>query len=188
MKKIPTLLFILFLGFSFAQAQNMDMENTVTVGGEMMYPSKNIIENAVNSEAHTTLVAAVKAAGLVETLQGEGPFTVFAPTNDAFENLPEGTVSSLLKSENKDKLVNILTYHVISGDLSYEDLANAIEEGGGQAEFETVSGETLTFMWNGPHNIVVMDESGRVAHISTYNVNQSNGVIHVVDTVLLPGM
>ncbi len=186
MKKITALLFILLVSFSFVQAQSMD--NTVMVGGEMMYPSKDIIENAVNSKAHTTLVAAVKAAGLVETLKSDGPFTVFAPTNDAFENLPEGTVSTLLKPENKDKLINILTYHVVPRDLSYEDLADAIEEGGGQAEFETVSGETLTFMWNGPHNIVVMDETGRVAHITTYNVNQSNGVIHVVDTVLLPGM
>ncbi len=162
------------------------MDDMMIVGGEPMSPQKNIVENAVNSEAHTTLVAAVKAAGLVETLSSPGPFTVFAPTNDAFENLPEGTVETLLKPENKDKLTNILTYHVVPGTITFEDITNAIEEGGGEAELTTVSGEMLTASWNGPQNIIITDANGNVAHISTYNVMQSNGVIHVVDAVLLP--
>lgn len=162
------------------------MDDMMMVGGEPMSPQKNIVENAVNSKAHTTLVAAVKAAGLVETLATGGPFTVFAPTNDAFENLPEGTVETLLKPENKEKLTTVLTYHVVPGVWTYEDLAEAIEEGGGTATLETVSGGTLWAKWNGPQNIVIVDANGNVAHISTYDVMQSNGVIHVVDSVLLP--
>ncbi len=159
---------------------------TISVGGQAMYPTKNIVENAVNSKAHTTLVAAVKAAGLVETLEGKGPFTVFAPTNSAFNNLPAGTVDGLLKPEAKATLTKILTYHVIAGKLDYKELEMKIKAGGGKAMIKAVSGGTLTFMMNGDRNIVVMDESGNTANISTYDVYQSNGVIHVIDAVLLP--
>jgi len=159
---------------------------TVTVGGEAMYPKKDIIENALNSKDHTTLVAAVKAAGLVETLQGAGPFTVFAPVNDAFENLPAGTVETLLKPENKEKLSAVLTYHVIAGNLNFDAVVAAITKGGGKAKLKTVQGAELTFMMNGPHNITIMDATGNKANISVYDVNQSNGVIHVIDSVLLP--
>ncbi len=160
--------------------------NDVMVGGEMMLKSKDIIDNAVNSKAHTTLVAAVKAAGLVETLKGKGPFTVFAPTNDAFENLPMGTVESLLKPENKTTLTSILTYHVVAGKMDYAALASEIKMGKGTATLKTVSGGMLWAMWNGEHNIVVKDEMGNTANISTYDVYQSNGVIQVVDKVLMP--
>lgn len=171
----------------FAQGKGMGkMDNHVTVGGEAMYPQKNIVENAVNSKDHTTLVAAVKAAGLVETLQGKGPFTVFAPTNDAFENLPEGTVETLLKPENKAQLTKVLTYHVVSGKYDFDAIAKAIKAGNGKAELKTVSGGTLTAMLNGKHNISVQDEAGNVANVTTYDVNQSNGVIHVIDRVVLP--
>jgi uncharacterized surface protein with fasciclin (FAS1) repeats len=159
---------------------------TVDVGGAAMYPKKNIIENAVNSEKHTTLVAAVKAAGLVETLQGSGPFTVFAPVNDAFENLPEGTVPTLLKPENKKDLTAVLTYHVVAGNNDFDTIAAAIKKGKGKATMKTVQGSELTFKMNGEHNIVVVDAKGNVANISVYNVAQSNGVIHVIDAVLLP--
>lgn len=169
-------------------AQSKMSEKTVMVGGEAMYPKKNIVENAVNSADHTTLVAAVKAAGLVETLQGVGPFTVFAPVNNAFEDLPEGTVETLLKPENKKTLTTVLTYHVVAGNYNYDAIAAAIKKGKGKATLKTVSGGTLTAMMNGPHNITVADESGNVANISTYDVSQSNGVIHVVDQVLLPKM
>ncbi|MEO3434049.1 fasciclin domain-containing protein [Inquilinus sp. CAU 1745] len=151
-----------------------------------MYPAKNIVENAVNSADHTTLVAAVQAAGLAETLQGPGPFTVFAPTNAAFEELPAGTVDTLLMPQNKDRLTGVLTYHVVPGRLDSEALEEMIDEGGGSATLETVSGGTLTVMANGPMNIAVEDSTGGVANISTYDVNQSNGVIHVIDKVLLP--
>lgn len=160
--------------------------NTVMVGGESMYPTKNIVENAVNSKKHTTLVAAVKAAGLVETLQTKGPFTVFAPVNDAFTALPAGTVETLLKPENKTTLTKVLTYHVVSGKLDYAALDKLITAGKGIASLKTVSGGTLTVMKNGAHNIVVKDEQGNIATISTYDVVQSNGVIHVIDTVLMP--
>jgi len=169
-------------------AQSKMSEKTVMVGGEAMYPKKNIVENAVNSADHTTLVAAVKAAGLVETLQGAGPFTVFAPVNNAFEDLPEGTVETLLKPENKKTLTTVLTYHVVAGNYNYDAIAAAIKKGKGKATLKTVSGGTLTAMMNGAHNITVADESGNVANISTYDVSQSNGVIHVVDQVLLPKM
>ena len=155
-----------------------------TVGGETMYPAKNIVENAVNSKAHTTLVAAVKAAGLVETLQGKGPFTVFAPVNDAFENLPAGTVDNLLKAENKATLTKVLTYHVVSGKYDFRAISALIKKG--TPTLKTVSGGTLTFMMNGPHNIMVKDEMGNTANITTYDVYQSNGVIHSIDTVLMP--
>jgi len=161
---------------------------TVMVGGEQMYPKKNIIENAVNSKAHTTLVAAVKAADLVTTLQGKGPFTVFAPVNDAFENLPAGTVESLLKPENKATLSKVLTYHVIAGNHDFNALAKAIKAGSGKSTMKTVSGGSLTFMMNGEHNISIVDETGATANISTYDVYQSNGVIQVIDNVLMPKM
>jgi uncharacterized surface protein with fasciclin (FAS1) repeats len=155
------------------------------VGGHEMFPSKNIIQNAVNSDDHTTLVAAVKAAGLVDTLQGPGPFTVFAPTNEAFAKLPAGTVDTLLKPENKDMLTKILTYHVVAGRISASDLKKEIKAGNGEASLKTVSGGTLTATMQGNH-IVLKDEKGDMSTVTISNVNQSNGVIHVVDTVLLP--
>jgi uncharacterized surface protein with fasciclin (FAS1) repeats len=155
------------------------------VGGAAMYPSKNIVQNAVNSQDHTTLVAAVKAAGLVDTLSGAGPFTVFAPTNEAFAKLPAGTVDTLLKPENKDQLVKILTYHVVAGRLGGKDIAKLIKEGGGKAELKTVSGGTLTASMQ-MGKLVLTDEKGGTATVTIANVYQSNGVIHVVDAVLLP--
>ncbi len=155
------------------------------VGGAPMYPTKNIVENAVNSKDHTTLVAAVKAAGLVDTLEGAGPFTVFAPTNKAFGKLPAGTVDTLVKPENKDKLTQILTYHVVAGRLTAADLMKAVKEGGGKAELKTVEGETLTVSMAG-QGLDVTDAKGDVARVTISNVMQSNGVIHVIDTVLLP--
>ncbi|HEY8256099.1 MAG TPA: fasciclin domain-containing protein [Gemmatimonadales bacterium] len=166
---------------------DMAMEKgTTMVGGQAMYRTKDIVDNAVNSADHTTLVAAVKAAGLVETLKGKGPFTVFAPTNAAFALLPEGTVSTLLKPENKEQLTQVLTYHVVGGSYDAEALAKAIKNGHGEATLKTVNGGWLTFMMNGDRNIVVRDAKGGVANISTYDVRQSNGVIQVVDKVLLP--
>src|ERR1700722_12678603 len=155
------------------------------VGGHEMSPSKNIIQNAVNSDDHTTLVAAVKAAGLVETLEGPGPFTVFAPTNEAFAKLPAGTVDTLLKPENKDQLTKVLTYHVVAGKMSSNDLKNKIKEGYGTAELTTVQGEKLEAMMQGS-NIVLKDAKGGTATVTIPNVMQSNGVIHVIDSVLLP--
>lgn len=160
-------------------------EKTVMVGGAAMYPSKNIVENAVNSADHTTLVAAVKAAGLVETLSGPGPFTVFAPTNAAFDALPAGTVETLLKPENKDQLVKILTAHVVAGDLKAKDLMKKAAMMDGKAELTTVSGDTLTF-WSKDGKAYVTDESGAAAEVAIADVDQSNGVIHVVNKVLLP--
>lgn len=169
-----------------ASAQKMaSNEKTVNVGGAAMYPSKNIIENAVNSKEHTTLVAAVKAAGLIETLQGAGPFTVFAPTNAAFEMLPKGTVETLLKPENKGTLTSILTYHVVSGKLDSKALAQLIKDGNGTATLSTVSGGKLWVMMKG-NKIILKDEKGGMSMISTKDVYQSNGVIHVVDHVVLP--
>ncbi|GAB3773453.1 fasciclin domain-containing protein [Spirosoma horti] len=155
------------------------------VGGAPMYPSKNIIENAVNSKDHTTLVAAVKAAGLVETLSGPGPFTVFAPTNKAFDKLPKGTVETLVKPESKETLTKILTYHVVSGKMSAADLMKAIADGGGKATLTTVQGGTLTAMQKGK-KIELMDAKGGTSTVTIADVNQSNGVIHVIDTVLMP--
>ena len=158
----------------------------VMVGGAAMYPTKDIIDNAVNSKDHTTLVAAVKAAGLVDTLKGKGPFTVFAPTNAAFAALPAGTVDTLLKPENKATLTKVLTYHVVAGDMDAAALTKAITAGGGKAVLKTVSGGTLTAMKSGS-GISVTDEKGGVAMVTIADVKQSNGVIHVVDKVLLPG-
>jgi uncharacterized surface protein with fasciclin (FAS1) repeats len=155
------------------------------VGGKEMYPNKDIIDNAVNSADHTTLVAAVKAAGLVETLKGPGPFTVFAPTNEAFAKLPAGTVDTLLKPENKPMLTKVLTYHVVAGRLSAADIKKMIKDGHGAAEIKTVSGGTLTAMLKG-NMIVLKDEKGGMSTVTQGNVFQSNGVIHVVDSVLLP--
>lgn len=157
------------------------------VGGAAMYRTKDIIDNAVNSADHTTLVAAVKAAGLVETLKGKGPFTVFAPTNAAFAALPAGTVETLLKPENKAMLTRILTYHVVAGKYDGKKLMGLIKKGGGTATLKTVSGGTLTAMMNG-NSIVLRDEKGGTSNVSIANVMQSNGVIHVVDAVLMPGM
>jgi len=184
MKTIKVLgLFILsafFTSATFAQ-----MEKTVIVGGAAMYPSKNIVENAVNSKDHTTLVAAIKAAGLVETLEGPGPFTVFAPTNSAFDKLPAGTVETLLKPENKEKLAGVLTYHVVPGKLNSKELMSMVKAGNGKANLKTVQGENLYVTMNGK-NLMITDENGGVATVTIADVNQSNGVIHVVDTVLLP--
>ncbi len=157
----------------------------VMVGGAPMYASKDIIDNAVNSKDHTTLVAAVKAAGLVDTLKGKGPFTVFAPTNAAFAALPAGTVDTLLKPENKPALTKVLTYHVVAGKLDSAALIKAIDAGGGKATLTAVSGGTLTATKSGG-TIMVADESGGMAHVTIADVVQSNGVIHVVDKVLLP--
>jgi uncharacterized surface protein with fasciclin (FAS1) repeats len=180
MKKISSLI-LLALGCTLAgfAAQNP------MVGGAPMYANKNIVENAMNSKDHTTLVAAVKAAGLVDTLEGTGPFTVFAPTNEAFAKLPAGTVDTLLKPENKDTLVKILTYHVVAGKYTAAKLKKEVEKGGGTATLKTVQGEPLTFTMDGS-DLVVKDEKGDTAHITTANVMQSNGVIHVIDTVLQP--
>lgn len=161
-------------------------ERTVMVGGEAMFPSRTIVANAVNSKDHTTLVAAVKAAGLVDTLSGAGPFTVFAPTNAAFGKLPAGTVESLVKPENKATLTKVLTYHVVPGRLDSETLMSRIRAGKGTAELTTVSGGKLWAMMNGPKNVVLKDEKGSVVEIATYDVLQSNGVIHVVTSVLMP--
>jgi uncharacterized surface protein with fasciclin (FAS1) repeats len=160
-------------------------EMTKMVGGAPMYPSKNIIQNAVNSKDNTTLVAAVKAAGLVDTLQGPGPFTVFAPTNAAFDALPAGTVDNLLKPENKGQLTSVLTYHVVPGHLTTADLAAAVKKGGGEAMFKTIEGEELTVSEKGKA-FEITDSKGRVAHVTIADVLQSNGVIHVINKVLLP--
>ena len=156
------------------------------VGNAAMLSTKDIVSNALNSPVHSTLVAAVKAADLVGTLQSAGPFTVFAPVNDAFENLPAGTVETLLKPENKAKLAGILTYHVVPGKLDAAAVKAAIAKGGGKAVVKTAAGGSLTLTANGSSNVVVTDEKGGVANIVTYDVMQSNGVIHVVDAVLLP--
>lgn len=186
MKQIRKLFFaaaaIVFANASFAQK-----ENTVMVGGAAMYPTKNIVENAVNSKDHTTLVAAVKAAGLVETLQSAGPFTVFAPTNSAFNMLPAGTVEDLLKPENKQALTGVLTYHVVAGSWSSAEIAKMIKDGNGKAEVKTVAGGKLWIMMEGK-KIAIKDESGNTAYVTIKDVNQSNGVIHVIDHVLLPKM
>lgn len=164
-----------------------NMEPTVRVGGQAMYPSKTIVANAVNSADHTTLVAAVKAAGLVDTLNSKGPFTVFAPTNAAFGMLPAGTVDTLVKPENKGTLTKILTYHVVAGDYDTTRLRSLILAGNGTTELKTVAGGKLWLMMNGSSNITVKDEKGNVADITISDVRQSNGEIHVVDHVLMPG-
>ena len=161
-------------------------DSLVMVGGQAMYPSKTIVMNAINSADHTTLVAAVKAAGLVDALNGKGPFTVFAPTDEAFNDLPPGTVATLVKPENKATLTKILTYHVVAGDYTSTALRKQILAGNGTATLKTLEGGTLTFMMNGSQNIVMKDEKGNVADITIYDVKQSNGVIQVVDKVLMP--
>ena len=161
-------------------------EMTTMVGGAPMYPSKNIVENAVHSKDHTTLVAAVKAAGLVDTLEGAGPFTVLAPTNAAFARLPAGTVETLLKPENKAQLTSVLTYHVVPGRLTAQDIDGLIQQGGGKAMLKTVEGEPLTFERMNGH-IWVIDAKGDKAEVTIPNVMQSNGVIQVINKVLLPG-
>ncbi len=176
----------LLLGAASAATMGMHAMNPM-VGGQTMMAQKDIVDNAVNSPDHTTLVAAVKAAGLVDTLKGKGPFTVFAPTNAAFAALPAGTVETLLKPENKMMLTKVLTYHVVAGRLDFATLSDKIQAGGGKATLTTVQGETLWVMMNGPRNIVIRDAKGNVADISTYDVYQSNGVIQVVDKVLMPG-
>ena len=164
-----------------ASAQKADP----TVGGAPMYANKTIVENAVNSPIHKTLVAAVKAAGLVDTLSSKGPFTVFAPTDDAFAKLPAGTVDTLVKPENKDTLVKILTYHVVPGKIDAKKLMKDIKKGGGKAMLKTVQGEDLTFSMSGD-SIIITDAKGGTANITTADVFQSNGVIHVIDAVLMP--
>jgi uncharacterized surface protein with fasciclin (FAS1) repeats len=185
MKKILKLnlftLAIILMSSAFVSAQ----EKTVEVGGAAMYPSKNIIENAINSKDHTTLVAAVKAAALVETLEGNGPFTVFAPTNEAFNKLPAGTVDNLLKPENKNMLTSVLTYHVVAGRIDSKTLMEWIKKNGGTYTATTLEGDKLMFSMKGK-NLMVMDESGNSASITIKDVYQSNGVIHVIDGVLLP--
>lgn len=168
-----------------AAAFSLPAHAEVMVGGAAMYENKDIVDNAVNSKDHTTLVAAVKAAGLVETLKGKGPFTVFAPTNDAFGALPTGTVDTLLKPENKAALQGVLTYHVVPGKISAADLSNKIVEAGGMATLKTASGGSLGAKLDGD-KVILVDEKGGTAEVTIANVNQSNGVIHVVDSVLLP--
>lgn len=178
-KTFITLAVTLISYLSFSQ------EKTVMVGGAAMYPSKNIVENAVNSKDHTTLVAAVKAADLVSTLQSAGPFTVFAPVNKAFDMLPAGTVETLLKPENKQALTGVLTYHVVSGKISAADLSKMIDENNGSYTIKTVAGGTLVATKKGG-KIMLKDEKGGMATVTIKDVNQSNGVIHVIDHVLLP--
>lgn len=187
MKSIKSICLMLVASVFFhaSFAQNMMNEKTVEVGGAPMYPSKNIVENAVNSKDHTTLVAAVKAAGLVETLQGTGPFTVFAPTNAAFDMLPKGTVENLVKPENKAKLTSILTYHVVAGRLGTMELDERIKKGSGTAELTTVAGGKLWVMKK-DGKYMLKDENGGMAAVTIGNVYQSNGVIHVIDHIVLP--
>lgn len=161
-------------------------KTTVIVGGEEMFPTKTIVENAVKSADHTTLVTAVKAADLVDTLSGKGPFTVFAPVNAAFAALPAGTVETLLKPENKEQLTGVLTYHVVAGRVTTNDLKFWIRKGHGTAELKTVAGGKLWASMNGPNNIILKDENGGWANITIYDVLQSNGVIHAIDKVLMP--
>jgi len=175
----------LSFAFSGNAAAQMKKEKTVMVGGAAMYPSKNIIENAVNSKDHKTLVAAVKAAGLVETLQGTGPFTVLAPTDAAFAKLPKGTVENLVKPENKAMLTKILTYHVLPGKFNAKEIMTTVNSKGGKAMMKTVEGEQLTF-WTKGKDLYIRDAKGNDAKVTIADVNQSNGVIHVIDTVLMP--
>jgi uncharacterized surface protein with fasciclin (FAS1) repeats len=181
MKKLMLAVALALCGMA---AEASAQENPM-VGGAAMFGTKNIIENAVNSQDHTTLVAAVKAAGLVETLAGPGPFTVFAPTNAAFDKLPAGAVENLLKPQNKATLTKVLTYHVVAGTMTSQKLAEAIRKGGGTATLKTVSGDTLKAMMSGD-SIILRDEKGGTSTVTIADVRQSNGVIHVVDTVLMP--
>ena len=188
MKKFKLVsLSLMVMAMFFGTAGQAQMkEKSKMVGGAEMYPSKNIVENAAKSKDHTTLVAAVTAADLAGVLQGKGPFTVFAPTNAAFEKLPAGTVETLLKAENKEMLQGILTYHVIAGDFKAADVVAAIKKSNGTATFTTVNGAELKAMMDG-NNVKIKDAAGNVATVTMADVNQSNGVIHVLDTVLLPG-
>ena len=177
---------VIALAYTAALSTPSFAEKTVMVGGAEMYPSKNIIQNAIHSQDHTTLVAAVKAAGLVETLSGPGPFTVFAPTNRAFEKLPDGTVPTLLKPENKGKLTSILTYHVVPGTLTEKDLWDMVDKMGGKAELKTVNGQSLWIKRVSDKHLAVYDPEGHAGRITISNVLQSNGVIHVIDNVVRP--
>ncbi len=165
---------------------NSSMAANPMVGGHAMMANKDIVSNAVNSDDNKTLVAAVKAAGLVAALQGPGPFTVFAPTDEAFAGLPAGTVDTLVKPENKATLTKILTYHVVPGKMDFAALSEAIQDGKGKASLKTLQGESLVAQMNGPRNITITDSKGNVAQINTYDVYQSNGVIQVIDKVLMP--
>ena len=187
LRRLSLLSFVMLLFVSAGtMAQNKMMkEKTKTVGGAEMYPSKNIVQNAVNSKDHTTLVAAVKAAGLVDVLQSKGPFTVFAPTNAAFEKLPDGTVATLLKPENKESLKKVLTYHVVQGDYKAADIVKMIKKSKGKATFKTVSGGMLYATLEGD-KVMLWDENGSKAMVTIADVNQSNGVIHVINAVVLP--
>jgi len=182
--RLTTAAIFAFIGISSAAAQMSGSDNPM-VGGAPMYKTKNIVENAVNSKDHTTLVAAVKAAGLVDTLAGAGPFTVFAPVNSAFDALPAGTVETLLKPENKGLLTGILTYHVVAGSLDSKAIVKAIKAGKGKAELTTVAGGKLWAMLDG-NSVVLMDEKGGKSRVTIADVRQSNGIIHVIDSVLLP--
>lgn len=191
MKKLVFAFFLMAMTVGFgassasAQMNNKMSNGNPMVGGAAMYKTKDIVDNAVNSKDHTTLVAAVKAAGLVETLKGKGPFTVFAPTNSAFNMLPAGTVDTLLKAENKGTLSKVLTYHVVAGNMNSKKIAKAIKKGNGKATLTTVSGDTLTAMMEGS-SLVLTDEKGGKSTVTIADVKQSNGVIHVIDTVLMP--
>ena len=184
-------LVVLTLGVAFgtssviAQMSDMKSDGNPMVGGAAMYKTKNIVENAVNSKDHTTLVAAVQAAGLVDTLKGTGPFTVFAPVNAAFDKLPAGTVETLLKAENKPTLTKVLTYHVVAGNMDSKAIAKAIKAAGGKAELTTVAGGKLWASMDGK-NLILWDEKGGKSMVTIADVKQSNGVIHVIDTVLMP--
>jgi uncharacterized surface protein with fasciclin (FAS1) repeats len=187
MKRLILAVFAMVIGFGFGVdnvSAQMKSDNPM-VGGAAMYKKRDIIDNAVNSKDHTTLVAAVKAAGLVETLKGKGPFTVFAPTNAAFDALPAGTVDTLLKPENKTMLQNILKYHVVAGNYDSKSIAKAIKKGKGTATFTTVAGGKLMAKMDGD-TLVLTDEKGGMSKVTIANVKQSNGYIHVIDTVVLP--
>lgn len=187
MKKISLAVVLLtgIISFAHAQSTKITGEKTVEVGGAPMYPSKNIVQNAANSKDHTILVAAVKAAGLVETLQGDGPFTVFAPTNRAFDQLPAGTVEHLVKPENKAALVRVLTYHVVAGRLDSRELMDRMNKGKASVELTTVQGGKLWVMVKGDR-LWLKDETGAMARLTIQDVHQSNGVIHVIDKVVMP--
>jgi uncharacterized surface protein with fasciclin (FAS1) repeats len=184
MKKTLVMLMLVAATMTVA-ASTAFAQNNPMVGGAAMFSNKDIVDNAVNSADHTTLVAAVKAAGLVPTLKSKGPFTVFAPTNDAFNKLPAGTVDMLLKAENKAMLTKVLTYHVVAGRYDAKKLMKLIQQGGGTASLKTVSGGTLMAMMSG-NSIVLRDEKGNTSNVTISNVRQSNGIIHVVDTVVMP--
>lgn len=184
MKKVLAILFAITMAFTLTAMAGSNKKDP-SVGGAAMYPNKNIVENAASSPDLSTLVAAVKAAGLVGTLESPGPFTVFAPTNEAFAKLPAGTVDALLKPENKDQLSKVLTYHVVAGKVSAADLVKQINSGGGKATLKTVNGEDLTATLNGK-SVVIKDAKGGTSTVTIADVYQSNGVVHVVDSVLLP--